>query len=38
LKDKNLLEIFTNQFSVRMNGRKKYNARQIATAVKDLTD
>ena len=35
--DKNLLEIFTNQFSVRMNGRKKYSSQQIATAVKDLT-
>jgi DNA modification methylase len=33
----NLLEIFTNQFSVRMNSRKKYNPHQIATAVKDLT-
>ena len=36
--DKNLLEIFTNQFSVRMNGRKKYSSHRIATAVKDLAD
>jgi DNA modification methylase len=35
--DKNLLEIFTNQLNVRMNGRKKYGAQQIATAVKNLT-
>ncbi len=35
--DENLLEIFTNQLSVRMNGRKKYSSQQIATAVKDLT-
>ncbi len=35
--DKNLLEIFTNQFSVRMNGRKRYSSHQIATAVKELT-
>jgi len=45
--DENLLEIFTNQFSVRMNdllrhcastsSRKKYSSQQIATAVKDLT-
>ena len=36
--DKNLLEIFTNQFSVRMNTRKQYSSYQIATAVKDLAD
>ena len=36
--NKNLLEIFTNQFSVRMNGRKQYSSQQIATAVKDLAD
>jgi len=36
--DGNLLKIFTNQFSVRMNGRKQYSSQQIATAVKDLAD
>jgi site-specific DNA-methyltransferase (adenine-specific) len=36
--DKNLLDIFTNQFSVRMNGRKQYSSSRIATAVKDLAD
>ena len=36
--DKNLLKIFTNQFSVRMNGRKQYSSHQIATAVKELAD
>ncbi len=35
--DKNLLNLFTNQFNVRMNGRKKYGTQQITTAVKDLT-
>jgi len=35
--DENLLEIFTNQFTVRMNGLKKYSSQQIATVVKDLT-
>ncbi len=34
--DKNLLEIFTNQFSVRMNNQKRYRAEDIATALKDL--
>ncbi|MBN2182747.1 MAG: hypothetical protein JW715_12615 [Sedimentisphaerales bacterium] len=49
VEDKKVLELFTNQLSVRMNGRKKYSSRQIATAVfflrsnttengKDLTD
>ena len=36
--DKNLLEIFTNQFSVRMNGRKQYSSYQIAAAAKELSD
>jgi DNA modification methylase len=36
--DKNLMEIFANQFSVRMNSRKKYSIQQIATAVKDMTN
>ena len=35
--DKNLLKLFTNQFSVRMNGRKKYSSHEIAAAVKDLS-
>jgi DNA modification methylase len=45
--DENLLEIFANQFAVRMNGllrqdkstvsRKKYSSQQIATLLKDLT-
>jgi DNA modification methylase len=36
--DKNLLEIFTNQFSVRMNNQKRYETEEIATALKDLAD
>ena len=34
--DKNLLEIFTNQLSVRMNGRKKFSPQEIVTAAKEL--
>ena len=37
LLDKDLLELFTNQFSIRMNGRKKYSATDIVTALKGLT-
>ncbi len=36
--DKNLLEHFTNQFGVRMNNGKKYNAGEITIALKDLAD
>jgi len=36
--DKNLLEIFINQFSVRMNNQKRYRAEEIVTALKDLAD
>ena len=35
--DKNLLELFTNQFAVRMNNQKKYNTKVVATALEDLT-
>jgi DNA modification methylase len=34
--DKKLLKLFTNQLSVRMNGRKKYSGQQITTAIKEL--
>ena len=36
--DKKLLEIFTNQFSVRMNNQKRYRTEEIVTALKDLAD
>ena len=36
--DKKLLELFTNQFSVRMNNQKRYRAEDIVTALKDLAD
>jgi SAM-dependent methyltransferase len=38
LADKNLLKIFTNQFSVRMNNQKHYRSGEIVTALKDLAD
>ena len=34
--DKNLLKLFTNQLSVRMNHWKKYSPHEIAMAVKEL--
>lgn len=33
--DEKLLEIFTNQFAVRMNNGRKYRAEEIATALRD---
>ncbi|MGA1979545.1 MAG: DNA methyltransferase [Sedimentisphaerales bacterium] len=33
--DKNLLVLFTNQFSVRMNNGKRYNTEEIATILRD---
>ncbi|MBA7628868.1 DNA adenine methyltransferase YhdJ [subsurface metagenome] len=36
--DKKLLEIFTNQFSVRMNNQKRYRTEEIVTALRDLAD
>jgi len=36
--DRNLLEVFTNQFAVRMNNSKRYKTEEIATALKDLSD
>ena len=36
--DKNLLELFTNQFAVRMNNQKRYNSKEIVTALEDLAD
>ena len=36
--DKNLLELFTNQLSVRMNNHKQYNKQAVATALKNLAD
>jgi len=36
--DKNLLELFTSQFSLRMNGRKQYNKEKIKSVLKDLAD
>jgi len=34
--DKNLLELFTNQFAVRMNNQKHYSTEKIVTALEDL--
>ncbi|MGB2864671.1 MAG: site-specific DNA-methyltransferase [Sedimentisphaerales bacterium] len=34
--DKNLLELFTNQFAVRMNNKKKYSEKVVAMALGDL--
>jgi adenine specific DNA methylase Mod len=36
--DKELLELFTNQFSVRMNNTKQFGPEQILTALRDLAD
>ena len=36
--DKKLLEVFTSQFAIRMNGQKQYNATEIITALKGLSD
>jgi len=36
--DRNLLQVFTNQFTVRMNNAKRYETEEIATALKDLAD
>jgi DNA modification methylase len=35
-KDKKLMKLFMNQFSMQVNGRKKYSGQQIVTAIKDL--
>jgi DNA modification methylase len=35
--DTNLLSLFTNQLSVRSNGRKKYRTQEILSAIKELT-
>jgi DNA modification methylase len=35
--DKKLLKLFANQFEVRMNNRKKYSVRVVATALEELT-
>ena len=36
--DENLLELFTNQFAVRLNGRKQYSTEKIIAALEDLAD
>jgi site-specific DNA-methyltransferase (adenine-specific) len=36
--DKELLALFTNQFSVRMNNGKRYNTEEIATVLRDSAD
>ncbi len=36
--DGNLLKLFANQFTVRMNNQKRYRPKEIATALKDLAD
>ncbi len=38
ISDKKLLEVFANQFTIRMNSQKRYSAAEIATALKDLAD
>jgi site-specific DNA-methyltransferase (adenine-specific) len=35
--DKDLLKLFANQFAVRMNNRKKYSVKVVATALEGLT-
>ena len=34
--DSGLLKLFANQFAVRMNNRKRYGTKEIATALKEL--
>lgn len=34
--DRDLLKLFTNQFTVRMNNQKRYNIKEVVTALKDL--
>jgi len=36
--DQNLLQLFTNQFAVRMNNGRQYQMEEIATALRDLAD
>jgi site-specific DNA-methyltransferase (adenine-specific) len=36
--DKNLLALFTNQFSVRMSNKKRYSTEEIATVLRDLAN
>jgi len=36
--DENLLELFTNQFAVRLNGQKRYSKQDLVTALEDLAD
>jgi tRNA/tmRNA/rRNA uracil-C5-methylase (TrmA/RlmC/RlmD family) len=36
--DKNLLELFANQFAVRMNNQKRYDTEKVVTALRDLAD
>ena len=36
--DKNLLELFVSQLSVRMNNGKRYEMEEVATALRDLSD
>ena len=38
LSDKGLLELFTSQFTIRMNSKKQYSATGIATALRDLAN
>jgi adenine specific DNA methylase Mod len=35
--DKDMLELFANQFTVRMNNHKQYSTKVVATALKGLT-
>jgi hypothetical protein len=38
LSNKDLLELFTGQFAIRMNNQKQYISAEIATALKGITD
>jgi hypothetical protein len=38
LSNKDLLELFTGQFAIRMNNQKQYVSSEIATALKGITD
>jgi site-specific DNA-methyltransferase (adenine-specific) len=38
ISDKKLLEVFANQFTIRMNSRKRYSAAEIESALKGISD
>jgi len=36
--ERELLELFTNQFTIRMNNGKRYRTEEIVSALRDLAD